>query len=119
MAVDYARAQAQALRMLTKFGATQAIRRSAPGAGPAANPGPPTTADHPAVMAEVGYSAFERQNRSILGSDTKVLIAASGLAVEPQPGDLLVISGVGHRVVRSDPFNPAGTVVFYTVQARR
>ena len=51
--------------------------------------------------------------------DQFVLLAASGLAVDPAPGDLLIITGVTYSIVTMIPVRPGGVDLMYRVLARK
>ena len=51
--------------------------------------------------------------------DEFVLLVASGLAVDPAPGDLLIITGVTYSIVTMIPVRPGGVDLMYRVLARK
>jgi hypothetical protein len=115
---DYARAQATALRLLDKFGQAGEIWRDVPGSGPVWDPGEPTIQKTPCTLAVLRFDNKDIDGTLIKASDKKVYIAAKGLAIVPVTTDKLMIGGVSHSLVRVMPLNPAGTSVYYEVQAR-
>ena len=56
---NYLRSQATADRLISKFGQVGAIQRSAPGAGPANDPGPATVTSYSVAIAVLEYSNSE------------------------------------------------------------
>lgn len=118
-AFDYTRPRATAARLLERFGQTGVIRRLTQGAGEPHNPGPAVPADHPCTFVVDIYKTFERDGTLIKAGDKKVLVKAEGLAIAPTTSDKIIIAGEVHTIVSVEPLSPAGTVVMYTVQARR
>ena len=51
--------------------------------------------------------------------DQFVILAASGLAVDPAPGDLLIITGVTYSIVTMIPIRPGGVDLMFRVLARK
>jgi hypothetical protein len=115
---DYARAQATALRLLDKFGQAGEIWRDVPGGGPVWDPGEPTIQKTPCTLAVLRFDNKDIDGTLIKASDKNAYIAAKGLAIVPVTTDRLMIGGVSHSLVRVMPLNPAGTTVYYEVQAR-
>jgi hypothetical protein len=115
-AFNYARSKATADRLISKFGQTVAIRRTS-STGDAWNP-TQTTTDYAATAAIVDYTNQERAGSLIEETDRKAIIAVGALAIEPKPGDALVVSSVAYPIIRVDPVNPGGTVVLYQAQVR-
>jgi len=117
---NYARTAATATRLLTRFGAIGAVRRSATTGGNAWDPssGTTTTTDYPATMVVTTYTASEVKGTAILATDKKVLMAP-GVAVVPGVTDTLVTpDGATLNIVNVNPIKPASTLVMYEIQAR-
>lgn len=130
-----------ALDMLTEFGAEAVIQRkiSAP-----VNQTTTTTMDHMnrgAIMTETATSApwelpetttleypckavVSNYSESVLNGsaikqgDKKIIVAASGLAIEPAVTDVIVCNSVAYNIVAVSVVSPAGTPIIYVLQAR-
>jgi hypothetical protein len=113
---DYLPAQASALRLIDKFGQAGAIVRDVPGSGPEWDPGEPVPTAHTCTMAVFKFDNRDIDGTLIKANDKKVFIAAKGLS--PTTTDKLMIGGVPHTVVRVISINPAGTSVYFEIQAR-
>jgi hypothetical protein len=65
------------------------------------------------------YSNREIDGERIIAGDRRIYISAKGLPIQVAPGDHVVeASGKTWRVVQAQSLAPAGTVVFWDVQAR-
>lgn len=118
-AYDYSRLQATALRLIDRFGRSVTLSRTALGSGPAHKPGTGSTSTYSCRAVFQDYSNFERDGTLILAGDRKVLVAAKGLSIEPQPGDKLIDGLDTYTVVRPSPIAPGATPLLYTLQVRR
>lgn len=121
MTFDYVRSQGTALRLIKRFGQRGAVRAITPGAGPAHNPGPSTTVDHPADLAVIDYATFERDGTRIQINDKRAYIAAQGLPLsELNTGHKVIeADGTVWSIVRASALKPAGVVVCWDAQVRR
>lgn len=115
-AFNYARAQATALRLITRFGAAALIRRTTPGAG--LNPGTSTTTDYACIAVVDDYSVRDRDGSVIKVGDRRIYVAAKDLAVTPTVGDQVVVGGTAFRVVGVSTLQPAATPVYFDLQVR-
>jgi len=115
---NYARVQATALRLLEKLGQGGSVVRDTPGSGPVWDPGEPVPTPYPCTMAVLKFDNKDIDGTLIKAGDKKVYIAAKGLSIVPVTTDKLMIGGLSHTVVRVTPLNPAGTNVYFEVQAR-
>ncbi|UXN58275.1 hypothetical protein [Phyllobacterium zundukense] len=115
---NYFRVQEAALRLLDKFGSAGEIWRDEAGSGPVYDPGEPTIQKTPCTLAVLKFDNADIDGTLIKASDKKVYIAAKGLAIVPVTTDKLMIGGLSHTIVRVMPLNPAGTNVYFEVQAR-
>lgn len=81
------------------------LERDGPTTGPSYDPTPgaPQTFKCKAIVER--YSAYHRANSLVGEKDRKVLILANGLAVRPQPGDRVTVSGITFTLqeVATDP----------------
>ena len=117
---DYTRTAATATRLLERFGAAGAVRRSSTTGGNAWDPssGTTTTTDYPATMVVTDYAQADINGTVIQSTDKKVLMAP-GVAVVPNTSDVLVTPDGGTlSVVGVKPLKPAATLVMYEIQAR-
>ena len=115
---DYAKSAATADRLIKRFGQAATLIRQVHIGGPDYDP---TFAKQ---SRDCTVAVLEYENREIDGSriqtgDKKVLVSAVGLSPEPSTADRIDIGGEEHAVVSVKPLSPAGTAVFYEVQARR
>ncbi len=117
-AFDYDRARATAERMISRFGQAGAIRRAGAPTGDAWNPTPGTPIDHACNLVVLDYSAREIDGTLIRSTDRKIYVAALGLAIEPTEADRVVIDGVALEIVNVMTLAPAGTAVYFELQAR-
>lgn len=117
MTFDYTRSRATAERLIAKFGAAATLTRKTV-TGEGYDPSISTT-DHAVTAVAVAYEVGEIDGVRVLASDRKVLVSTKGLEVEPQPGDVLTISGAAHAVVSVKPLAPGGVVVMWEAQARK
>lgn len=111
---DYAESAADALELITEFGRTVSVRRTA-NSGTAWEP-TQTTTDYETKGAKVDWTWRQLQDSSVLVTDQRWLIPAQSIAVTS--ADKLLVDGVAFQIVRADPLAPAGTVVMYDLQVR-
>lgn len=115
-----------ALDMLTEFGAEAVIRRNnaapvntttttapAPWAAPESS-----IVEYPCKAVVSNYSESVLDGSAIKHGDKKIIVAASGLAIEPAVTDVIVCSGIAYNIVSVTVVSPAGTPIIYVVQAR-
>ncbi len=129
MAEDYTTIAADALEALQEAGVSMTLRKSTPGTyDPAAGTySGGSTTDYPVTgiiqsqtisqTGTVGQRFFN--GVLVLTDDQFVLLAASGLAVDPAPGDLLIITGVTYSIVTMIPIRPGGVDLMFRVLARK
>jgi hypothetical protein len=115
---NYPRAQASALRLIDKFGQAGSIVRDVPGSGPEWDPGEPVPTSFPCTMAVLKFDNKDIDGTLIKATDKKVYIATKEISVVPTTTDKLMIGDYPHTIVRVIPLNPAGTSVYFEVQAR-
>jgi hypothetical protein len=116
-AFDYSRARATAERLIARFGQSATIRRTTR-SGPAYDP-TTASADYPCKAARLAYSDKQIDGSRIRDSDSLVYLSIAGLTIAPTEQDQIIIGGVAHEIVTVKPLSPAGTVVFFEIQARR
>lgn len=115
-AFDYSRARATATRLLKRFGQAATLRQVT---GTGGDPWEPTTTttDVTVTVAVLDYRAEEVDGTVIKRSDRRVYMAADG-STAPATDDALVIAGKTFRLVSVEPLTPAGTAVYFELQAR-
>lgn len=113
---NYTRSVATANRLIDKFGQIGAIRRTETSGDPW-NPGTSDT-DYPCTLVELDYDQKDVDGTVIKLTDKKVYVAAKGLTIQPTTTDNVIIGGVVSSIVQAKPLNPAGTVVYWELQAR-
>lgn len=117
-AFDYGRSRATADRLITRFGQAGTIRRAGTPTGDPWNPTPGTPVDHACNLVVLDYMAREIDGTLIRSTDRKVYVAAFGLAIEPTEADRVVIGGAALEIVNVMTLAPAGTAVYFELQAR-
>ncbi|OIS90738.1 hypothetical protein [Brucella cytisi] len=113
---NYARSVATANRLIDKFGQTGAIRRTETSGDPW-NPGTSDT-DYPCTLVALDYDQEDVDGTLIKSTDKKVYVATKGLPIQPTTTDKVLIGGIVSSIVQEKPLNPAGTVVYWELQAR-
>jgi len=116
---DYLEDQADADELIAEFGQLGSLSRPTT-TGPAHNPvaGPPVTS--PATFAVLDYEARQVDGTRIRATDKRVLIAMTGLTLDPGLTDTLVeADGSRFKLVDLRPFRPAGVTVYIEAQVRR
>ncbi|GAA5540447.1 hypothetical protein [Brucella sp. NBRC 113783] len=113
---NYARSVQTANKLIDKFGQTGAIRRTETSGDPW-NPGTSDT-DYPCTLVALEYDQKDIDGTLIKSTDNKVYVATKGLTIQPTTTDKVIIGGVVSTIVEAKPLNPAGTVVYFELQAR-
>jgi len=113
---DYTRTRATAERLIARFGQTGTIRRTT-STGPEWDP-TQTVADYACIFAVMDYDKRDVDGTLIRQTDRKVYLSTAVLALTPETSDSLVAGGVPYSIIDVKPLSPAGTVVYYEVQAR-
>ncbi|KAB2692563.1 hypothetical protein [Brucella intermedia] len=113
---NYARSVKTADRLISKFGQTGAIRRTET----SGDPWDPSTSDtdYPCTLVALNYDQKDVDGTLIKSTDKKVYVAVAGLPIQPTTTDKVIIGGVVSTIVEAKPLNPAGTVVYWMLQAR-
>ena len=113
----YARMQATAQRLISKYGQIGTVTRIAP-PDPVFGGDPVETA-YPATLVPMAYDARNIDGTVIKTGDVQVYISAVGLAIVPQVDDTAMVGGKGYRIVSVDPYNFDGvTNVVFVCQGR-
>ena len=119
---NYAEDKADADELIAEFGQDGFLLVPNQGVGgtrvkPVA--GAPTQHAVKLVVDPEGYTNREIDGTRIKVTDKKVYVAVGNLPVEVSTSHRLSIGGVGHEIVDAKPLNPGGTVVMWTIQARK
>ena len=115
---NYARMKATADRLIAKFGQAATLRRPT-STGTAFNPTPGAPVDHAITVVVEVFGFREIDGTRIKRDDLKVLLAKDALTVEPTTSDRLLIGGADYGIIDVRPENPGGTLLMWTIQARR
>jgi hypothetical protein len=113
---DYTKAQATAKRLIKRFG-RNATLKVLTGSGDAWNP-TQTETEQTIVIAVSKYSNDLIDGTLIKKSDKKIYVSTEGATIEPKQGHIITVDGLDHSIENADPLSPAGTVVYWEVQAR-
>jgi len=116
----YEQRAASALRLIKKYGMTMTVRRVTKGeynseAGERAAD-VVLSLDGKGIIEE--YETKEIDGTLIQAGDRKIILAASGLAIRPKKGDLLVIDGAISQIVKNKPTSPGGVDIIHNLQIR-
>jgi hypothetical protein len=120
MGFDYHRSRELAANLISWFGRDlELISRPEaaydPGTGSPATASPATCA---AVGAVLGFDQRLVDGARVRQEDRRVLMSARGLAAEPRPGDLVVLSGRTYSILAASPLMPADTAALYELHIR-
>lgn len=126
---DYGEIAADALEVLEEAGVEMTLCRVTPGAyDPATGAYAGNSTAYYSVtgliqsqtIPQTGLVGQRFFNSVLVQTDDQfVLLAASGLAVDPAPGDLLIITGVTYSIVTMIPVRPGGVNLMFRVLARK
>ncbi|MBK3745886.1 hypothetical protein G3A39_42820 [Paraburkholderia aspalathi] len=132
---NYAKSQATAQRLLTKFGREIIITRKLPGTGPPHNPADPTLITYQATAAILpaskgkieafdnrleGGTLIDEKLRYVLMSPKLTRTSAAGPdTIEPQSLDVLTVDGHDWTVLGCTPLNPADVPVLFPMGVKR
>ena len=122
----YSNLAATAQRLVNQFGGPVTLRR--PDAGTydpvtgEGTAGAPT--DYPLKGLLLDYKSIGSgmkyaEGTEIRADDKRLLLAAEGLAITPEPTDRAIVGAVSYQVVNIKKINPAGTPVLYELQVRK
>jgi hypothetical protein len=113
----FARMQAVAQRLISKYGQTGTVTRIAP--PDPVNGGDPVETAYPATLVPMAYDARNIDGTVIKTGDVQIYISAVGLAITPQVDDIATVGGKGYQIVHLDPYNFDGiTNVVFVCQGR-
>lgn len=113
-----------AKRLIARNGETSTLRRQTPGtpADPAKpwKPGAPSFADFKVSAVWLSFEVERVDGDLVQSGDQQVFIAASDLAVAPDPttDHLVRANGEKWTIVRSDQLVPNGQEILHVLQAR-
>jgi hypothetical protein len=114
---NYARAEATAKRLITRFGQT-VTQHVISGTGDAWNPSQ-TETDYSLKAAVMNYQGRDIDGTLIEATDKRVIVSTEGMTVTLDAAHKLTIGGVKHSIVNVRELNPGGTVVYYEAQVRK
>lgn len=126
--LDYPRFADTALRLLDRAGQTYTLRRETSEVPPGAiDPGPVTVSEYQITAVVLPSSAGrivsfdDRVERgTLVDSNARFVIAAAkGLAIEPQPGDLVEFEDSLWNVTGCTPISPGGLPIVYRMGVSR
>lgn len=116
MTFDYASAAADALSLLTEFGAAATLKRTAAGVyDPATGNAAETTTTLPTTAAVLAFPQKYIDGTLIRQGDRRALCAPG---VEPKAGDVLAWQGADLAVIAVKPLAPAGLPVLFEAHIR-
>ncbi len=122
--MDYSRAAAASLKMLTAFGKTATLRSTTPGEYDTATStvSGPTISDESRKIVLLPYDRLRsgelaRDNSSIRSIEVRCLMEANGSA--PSLSDTIVEGANTWTIIEIKGLNPAGTPVLYDMVLRR
>lgn len=117
---NYSKTAKSALQSITKFGAEMIIKRrvartdiNSPWKDPNITP-----ESCPCVGIVTEFSSREIDGQSILRTDKKIMVAASGLEIVPLPTDKISMGSTDYSIISVVPVAPGGDPIIYTIQAR-
>lgn len=114
----YDRAAATAERLLKRYGAPMALKRTVEGDyDPSTGSSSSVTQEHAATGVMLEYEQRDVDGSLIQQGDQRVYLSPD-LAVTPETGDTLSLNGSLFTVVVSRALAPAGKVVLHDVQVR-
>lgn len=117
----YEQRAAAALRLITKYGVSATIRRVTKGDYNAAtgSRSEATVLEYPCKAIVEEYELKEVDGSIIKLEDRKIIVAAQGLAIRPDSGDMVVMSATTLQIVKNWPTSPGGVDIIHTLQVRR
>lgn len=109
-----------ALVLLQDKGMTMTLNQRTPGTY-SATTGTTTVTEttYTVTGAQFHFPANMIDGSMIQRGDRRVIVAARGMTVEPDAGDVLTIAGTRTNVVAVKAINPGGTTIAYVLQVRR
>lgn len=115
MAIDYQRMQARTTRMLRQNGATYNVTRKGSVTVIGGVEHKTEAVRYTAVGVRTEYAPGEIDGTVIENGDVRIVFTAEK---EIKTGDLIVVDGVSHRVVKPNPVKPGAVVLCYKSQLR-
>lgn len=114
----YARLQATANRLITKYGQTGKVTRYTAPSG--SEGGEPVAEEHTAKLVPLTYDKRLIDGTRIHTADRAIYISSVGLLIEPRPDDIVTdAKGVQYTIIAGDSNNYDGlTNVVFVVQGR-
>lgn len=94
------------------------IIRTTPGDETVYPPAAPTEATFTCNLMLSEYSARDRVGTDITVTDLRAVITADS-QTDPRNGDVLKVAGIEYGLTNVSPYQPGGTVLYWTATARR
>lgn len=114
----YSEMKAVADELLGEFAqGTLALRRFTPGAGPAYNPGAPSTTDYPLSGVVSGVDRYRADGVLVMVGDRMATVAVPQEV--PTTADRLMIDSIEHQIIKVERKPEAGEAVAYIIYARK
>ena len=122
--MDYARARATALRLISNFGNSgkALFYRRSVNFDPLTGDETSTEAEHTIEVVVLPDRDASIATGSVMDFDVRFMVPATGLSIEPQPGDEVSLPGRSGRFGIVDPVEkmaPDGTNIAFTCMGRR
>lgn len=118
--IDYASLVDTADSLIQEFGAQATLTKIIKGSYSAATSSITTTEETHTIQAvKLSFKQFEVDGEIIKTSDVKFLISSKDLAVTIETGDKITFNSVEFSVQNVMEMAPAGTTVYFKVQARK
>lgn len=117
---DYLESVADADELISDFGQSVQIVRTADGNGPVWDPGAGTTTTATTFAVRVEYTMKQIQAGGVLANAERWLVATNaGSLASLQPQDKLSLGGVERDILDVKPLQPASVIVMYDCQVRK
>ena len=124
--MDYTAIATNVLNLLTEYGMSMTLTRQTSGTFDAETGqyGSAVDTDYAAIGLVQAPNAKGEGDRyfpgtTIAAGDRYVILASSGMTVDPAAGDTLTIGGTAYSIVASMPVSPAGTDLLYRLLVRK
>ena len=116
MTVDYAAIAVEAGAAIAEAGMAATIIEQGPKTGPEYNPTIGPDVPHACTVLQTGLSKLSKGGTLVEGAQAAFMMAADGVTISPGTAHSLDVGGVIYRILKVDPFAPAGVVIYYTLQ---
>lgn len=116
MSIDYAAIAVEVGTALAETGMAATILEQGAKTGPDYNPTVGPDVPHACTLMQTGLSELIKGGTLVEGVQAAFMLASDGLTVTPSTAHCLDVGGVEYRILKVDPFAPAGVAVYYTLQ---